>query len=200
MDEWLAALRRQLRTRGEGAPADVLGPRSALAELDTVCASMREGRGGPNKGNRPSLQRDLSRALGSLGPDTQAACAPHLRDFRSELGQLPKRLETPQGARVLALTTGRLREQLQRPEVRMAAWRDALTTFRDLSAAAEACQLCLVQLVELCEEAGHDWSELARRLENVIGDEVSEVVRLRELDAEAIDRSNEMAGLPEERR
>ena len=85
MDEWLPALRRQLRTRGEGAPADVLGPRSALAELDTVCASMREGRGGPNKGNRPSLQRDLSRALGSLGPDTQAACAPHLRDFRSEL-------------------------------------------------------------------------------------------------------------------
>ena len=82
----------------------------------------------------------------------------------------------------------------------MAAWRDALTTFRDLSAAAEACQLCLVQLVELCEEAGHDWSELARRLENVIGDEVSEVVRLGELDAEEVDRSNEMAGLPEERR
>lgn len=77
----LRALRRQLTQRGAQAPADILGPVSALRELEAICAGMLAGRGGPYPANRLSLIDDLSCALRELGSETRQVAGAALPKF-----------------------------------------------------------------------------------------------------------------------
>src|SRR4051794_29961850 len=109
------ALRRQLGERGKSAPPDVMGPVTALRELEAVCRGLLDGRGGPNGPNRDSLRDDVSVTLGGLGRQTAKACGELLRAFQKELPKLPTRLDRPQGARALSLSLGPLFERLATP-------------------------------------------------------------------------------------
>lgn len=178
----LLALRRQLANRGATAPPEVLGPVGALSELQAICGGMLTGRGGPNAGNRPSLTKDLSVALGSLGPEVRTAAAPTLTDFQRELPRLARRLDRPQGARVLALTLRPLLERLATPDVVRAAWRDVVATFLDTAEGAEQCELRLRQLVELAEHTGVDWERRRVTLEYVLSDDARVLAQIGALD------------------
>lgn len=150
----LRALRRRLRFRGVHEPADVLGPVSALHELEAICVGMLSGRGGPNAGNRHSLVDDLRQALGELGPQTRGAAGQLLVDFQRELRRLNARLDMPQGARVTALTVDRVLGRFADESVVAAAWRDTAATFLDDGASSEQCELRIAQLVELAVHRG----------------------------------------------
>jgi len=102
----------------------VLGPITALRELDAVCDGMLSGRGGPNLPNRASLVDELQRSLNQLGMLTRQAAHESLANFQSELARLTRRLDTPSGARVLKLQLGVLLDRLDAEEVVAAAWRD----------------------------------------------------------------------------
>src|SRR5437016_3810974 len=124
-DAGIDAMRRQLPSRGDGAPPEVLGPVSALKELEAICNSMLAGRGGPNVGNRPSLINDLQLSLDSLGGSLRDGVGPVLENLRREIGQIKARLDSPQGARLTALALGSLLERFDRLEAARGAWRDA---------------------------------------------------------------------------
>ncbi len=167
----LRALRRQLRLRGSSAPPDILGPVSALRELEAICTGMLGGRGGPAVANRPSLAKDLSCALRSLGPKTVTTTGKALTSFQAELSSIKDRLETPQGARVTVLSLVVLLERLAEEEVVAAAWWDLVDTFKDDAQSAETCEMRLAQLVELAENRGVDFEQWATLAEGLLGDD-----------------------------
>lgn len=197
MPAWLHSLRQQLDSRGEGAPPEILGPTAALNELDVICSSLLAGRGGPNKGNRPSLETDVRNAYSHLGERTRQVLSPTFQDFVSQLGKLSKRLGSPQGARVVRLSLIPLRERLGRPETLRASWQDVLSTWRDTEESAEVCQLRLAQLIDIAEGYGHDWSRRAPLLQYVIGDDASVVARFGGADSTTVAPDAEHAGLSE---
>lgn len=177
----LRALRRQLSRRGDAAPADTLGPVSALLELDAVCAGMLAGRGGPNQTNRSSLVDDLQRALGALGPETRKEAGQTLESFQRDLKKLGRRLDSTQGARVAALSLRVMLDQLKSEALVAAAWQDAVAVFDDVEASAERCELRLRQLVELAEHRGVDYADWALIAELILGDDArAEPVKLGE--------------------
>jgi hypothetical protein len=196
----LRALRRQLSGRGTYAPTDILGPASALKELEAVCAGMLSGRGGPNVANRSSLSHDLRRALGQLGRETRAAAGKALLSFESELNSLNSRLETPQGARVMALTVGALLERLADETVVAASWHDAVAAFIDNETTAEVCELRLSQLAELAEHRGLDFERWAAHAEALIGDAPYAFAGTDEDVSEAVASGARLAGVSEQRR
>jgi len=196
----LRALRRRLRFRGAYAPADVLGPVSALHELEAICAGMLSGRGGPNVANRPSLVDDLQRALGGLGPQTRDAAGQLLMDFQSELTRLKARLDMPQGARVTALTVGRVLERFNDEAVVAAAWRDTVATFLDDDESSEHCELRIAQLVELAEHRGVEFAAWVARASGLLGDVPHAYKGTGEDVSEALKSGAKLAGVPEARR
>lgn len=167
----LKALRRELSRRGQARPSDVLGPISALQELDAICQGMIAGRGGPNQANRPSLVDDLQQALGQLGAETRTQARQALASFQSELTKLGSRLDTPQGARVVALQLKVLLDALRDEAVVAAAWRDAVATFVNDDSSAESCELRVAQLSELAEHRGVDYEAWVRAAECILGDD-----------------------------
>lgn len=202
-DPGVDAMRRQLPSRGNGAPPEVLGPVSALKELKAICDSMVAGRGGPNVGNRASLINDLQLSLESLGGSLRSGVGPVLEKFRHEIGQTKARLDSPQGARLIALALGSLLERFDRPEAARGAWRDARKAFQDHDASAELCQLRILQLAEIAELRGHDWSERARFLSGVLSDDPASLLQAGELDERSYKRrieSDSSAGVAEWRR
>lgn len=196
----LRALRRRLRFRGADAPADVLGPVSALRELEAICAGMLSGRGGPNVENRRSLVDDLHRALGGLGPQTRAAAGQVLPDFQSELHRLKARLDTPQGGRVTSLTVGRVLERLADERVVAGAWRDTVTAFLDDDRPAEQCELRIAQLVELVEHRGVEYGDWASQASGLLGDLPHAYGGTDEDVSEALEAGAKLAGVSEARR
>lgn len=160
---------------------------------------MLEGRGGPNAGNRPSLTKDLGLALGNLGPELRATLGVALADFQAGLSELGRRLDTPQGARVVALSVRPLLERLAEPAAVHAAWRDAVSTFRD-DQNAESCELRILQLAELCEHRGQDWKSRADSAEYILSDDAHVLARLGEVQPAPAASERELAGVPEERR
>lgn len=196
----LRALRRRLRFRGAYAPADVLGPVSALHELEAICAGMLSGRGGPNVANRPSLVDDLQRALGGLGPQTRDAAGQLLVGFQSELTRLKARLDMPQGARVTALTVGRVLERFRNEAVVAASWRDTVATFLDDEETSEQCELRIAQFVELAEHRGVEFAAWAAPASGLLGDLPQAYRGTGEDIAEALKAGAKLAGVPEARR
>lgn len=196
----LRALRRRLRFRGDYTPPDVLGPVSALLELQAICAGMLSGRGGPNEANRPSLVDDLQCGLGGVGKQTRAAAGELLNDFQSELKHLKARLDTPQGARLTSLTVGRLLERLADESVVAGAWRDTVSTFLDDHERAEQCELRIAQLVELAEHRGVEYGQWAAQASGLLGDGPHAYSDTGEEVTEALKSGARLAGVPEERR
>jgi hypothetical protein len=196
----LRALRRRLRFRGAYAPTDVLGPISALRELEAICAGMLSGREGPNAENRRSLVDDLQRSLSRLGPETRAAARQVLSDFQSDLHRLKPRLDTPQGARLTSLTVGRLLERLTDERVAAGAWRDTVTTFLDDDQTSEQCELRISQLVELAEHRGVEYATWASRASGLLGDSPHAYQGTDENVSEAVTSEARLAGVPEPRR
>lgn len=196
----LQALRRQLAVRGDQAPADILGPIMALRELEAICEGMLGGRGGPNQPNRPSLVSDLGTSLGTLGPQTAAAVGPALASFRSELPRLGKRLDSPQGARVVALSLRPLFDRLSEADVAVAAWRDTVASFTDDDISAEDCELRIRQLVEICEHRGVDWAQRVPTLEALLGDDAGALQRFGELSDQPPATEPQFGGVSEQRR
>lgn len=142
-----------------------------MRELEAICAGMLAGRGGPAVANRPSLVKDLSCALRALGPKTATAAGKALTSFQAELSRIKDRLETPQGARVSALSLVVLLDKLAEEEVVAAAWWDAVDAFKDDAQSAETCELRLTQLVELAENRGVDFEQWATLAEGLLGDD-----------------------------
>jgi hypothetical protein len=149
----------------------VLGPVGALRELEAICEGMLAGRGGPAAANRPSLVSDLSLALRKLGPRTTASAGKTLTSFQAELSRIKERLETPQGARVIALSLAVLFDKLAEELVVAAAWWDTVDAFTDDEVAAETCELRVAQLVELVENRGVDFSRWTNLAEGLLGDD-----------------------------
>ena len=196
----LRALRRQLSQRGADAPPDVLGPVSALREFEAVCGSMLAGRGGPYPANRGSLIDDLSRALRELGPGTQAAAGQVLRDFQTQLPRLHARLDTPQGARVAALSLRPLFSRLAEEAVVGAAWPDTVSAFLDVDTCAEVCERRIAQLTELAENRGVDFSRWVSTAEGLLGDDAWVLSRYEEGVAVDTSAGPQFGRVDEERR
>jgi hypothetical protein len=196
----LRALRRRLEHRGAGAPADILGPISALRELDEICAGMLPARGGPNKSNRTLLTEEIRRALKELGPETAAAAGPQLKNFIAELSRLAARLSSPPGARVTALQVDGLLGRFQDERVVIAAWRDAVDVFNDDDSAAELCELRVAQLTELAEHRGVDYAQWAHVAAWVLGDDARFIRALGEPVAETDEANAHKALVAEDRR
>jgi hypothetical protein len=194
------ALRRQIRGRGSSASPDVLGPVTALRELDAVCDGMLSGRSGPNHANRASLVEDLQHSLNQLGPLTRQAAHESLGNFQSELGRLKMRLDTPSGARVLKLQIGELLARLDVPEVVAAAWRDTVRTFLDDDTTAETCELRVAQLTELAEHRGVDYAAWSQNAEMVLGDHAPTLKFLGEPVVEQPEGKEHVGGVTEDRR
>ncbi len=162
---------------------DVLGPYAAVQELDGVCSGILEGRGPINKANARSLAKDLSLSLSRLGPKLNHALEPVLDDFRRDLNQLAARLETGQGARIVQLSLGSLRQRFELPATTTSAWRDAVDAFADPATSSYDCELRLRQLSDLARARGHDWSALAPLIEDVLSDRAYAIARFRAVDA-----------------
>jgi len=180
-----------------------LGPISALKELEAVCDSMLAGRGGPNVSNRPSLINDLQLGLDRLGGSLKSGVGPLLEDFRREIGHIKARLDSPQGARVIALALEPLLERFRQPQAARGAWRDVRKAFKDHDASAALCQLRILQLAEVTEFRGHDWAERARFLSELLSDEPIALWQVDELDESELKNhmdSDSPAGVPEWRR
>jgi hypothetical protein len=171
-------LRRVLGERGVWAPAEIMGPVSALQEVRAVVESMLGGRGGPNQRNRPSLVIDIGMALGALGPETRVAAGVALEQFQKSLRELPRRLDRPQGARVVALALKPLLERLGEPATIQAAWRDTLNTFCDIGSTMQQCELRLMQLAELAELGGVDFDQRAEVLQAILSDDAAALHQL----------------------
>jgi hypothetical protein len=188
MSPGIGALRRQLGAGGADAPADILGPITALTELQAICRAMLAGRGGPNLSNRPSIVNDVSVALAELGAETQEVLGSVLRDFQRETGALSGksgRLATPQGARVVSLAIEPLLARLSRDAALQAMWRDAVTSFLDVEVAAETCEIRLLQLAETVKAAGIDWKQRADTLEVILSNDPRYLNRVAAVEHEA---------------
>lgn len=198
MSPGLPALRRQLAGAGADASPEVLGPVSALRELEAICSGMLAGRGGPQPGNRRSLVDDARASVKALGRAITAAIGPALTDFHGELTKTQQRLDIPQGARVINLALTPLLERLSTEAVLRAAWRDVVAAFQDVSTSAEMCELRLLQLAELAEHGGVDLADKAAFIELVLSDDVRALGMLSEPTNP--DRTGRFGGVSEERR
>ena len=178
----------------------MLGPITALRELDAVCDGMLSGRGGPNLPNRASLVDELQRSLNQLGMLTRQAAHESLANFQSELARLTRRLDTPSGARVLKLQLGVLLDRLDAEEVVAAAWRDTVRTFLDDDTTAETCELRVAQLTELAEHRGVDYAAWSRNAEMALGDDAHTLEFLGEPVVEQPEGREHVGGVTEERR
>ena len=196
----LRALRRQLGARGAYAPPDILAPISALRELDSICVGMVSGRGGPNKANRPSLIKDVSLALKSLGPKTQKAAGRPFTDFQREIPNVSARLDTPQGARVTQLSVRLLLARLADDRIVGGAWQDTVDAFVDCDTRADDCELRLAQLANLAEHRGVDFDSWASLAEGILGDEPHALSDAGEDMDEAIQSGKNHGGVEERRR
>lgn len=133
---WLAGLRGQLRQGGAGGPPELLGPVTAISELERVCEAMLAGRGGPHDDDRKSLASDVKTMRGALGPEIATELGPPLNLLVADVS--PARLKTAQGARSIRLAVDVVRERLGAPAVRRAAWRDVASTWVRQSTTAPA--------------------------------------------------------------
>ena len=166
---WLDALRQQLDAGGKDAPPEILGPATALDELRAVATNTLQGSGPPNSDDLASLRQDVQAAFEEVGADTLSALAPVLTEFRRDVGRLPSLLGTANGARVALAAAHALEQRLVDRSVAGALWDDMTSTFED-GDDAERCELRILQLREVSERRGHNWSQLSRRVVGVIND------------------------------
>lgn len=125
---------------------------------------------------------------------------PALASFQAELGRLGKRLDSPQGARVIALSLQPLFDRLREAEVAVAAWRDTVASFADDNASAEDCELRIRQLTEVCEHQGVDWARRVPTLEALLGDDTGALQRFGELSDQPPATGPQLGGVSDQRR
>jgi hypothetical protein len=166
-------LRAQLPGGGSQAPPDAMGLPTVLEELGHICAAAGVGRI-VNGGDRASLIADIGGSIAGTGRLTASAAGPEFADFRSELSRLSVRLASAEGARAVSLAAGSLVAALHRPDVSVAAWRDAIAGFDDENVSPETCEALVRNLREVTELRGHLWEGLASRLQGVLGDDFAE--------------------------
>ena len=117
MSAEFSAFRRQLPGGGYGAPADSLGPISALEEL---LSSAR--RGDINKGDGNSLEQDLRKALGDLGTRTKQCCSTEIAPLCPTLSNLRAQIRDPNANAKLQNEARQLLKRLEAGNVRGAAF------------------------------------------------------------------------------
>jgi hypothetical protein len=200
MTPGLGALMRQLSERGASGPSDVLGPVTALKELETVCNDVASGREAPHKPNRVSLMEDIQMSLSALGPCVKAQAEHLLKDFRSLVGKLPASMEAPGDVAVFRLTTGSVLAQLGSDEVVGAAWRDTVAMFRQTNSPSSECELRIMQLVDLAEHRGVDYQAWAKRAELILRDDPRLLAVLGEISEQEASDGRKLAGVDEQRR
>jgi hypothetical protein len=192
MSAEFSALRRQLPGGGYGAPADALGPISALQELELIA-----GRGFINSRDAESLKVDVREALNDLGARTREAARLEIDGFLRGMGDLRKRIADPASRASLRAEVDTVLARLSDDDVRSAAWRDAAGEFLRSDRSAERCELRLLQLRELAEHAGFDWQYLSGQLDFVLEDRR---VVIASLLPEVPEEGEEIAGLTEQAR
>lgn len=202
MSAGLQALRRQLRARGSEASADVLGPITALRELEAVCSSVTAGRGKPNPENRTSLLKDVIASLEALGDTVSGVLAPQLPDFRGQVGGLMKALDSVAATRSIQLGVESLLSELSSAAAPVAAWRDAVAAFLDVNGTSSRCERRIQQLVEIAEHRGVDYDAWARRADSILGDDARVMAQFDVYVADDYVRNDgiPLAGLNEDRR
>ncbi|UGS36106.1 hypothetical protein [Capillimicrobium parvum] len=170
----LLDLRAELSEGADKAPPELLGPISALLEVDYTCESVMKGRR-INPGDRQCLVADLGSMHRALGPRTRAAASPELDDFVRGLSKLARRLDDAGQARSAQLTTRSLLAAMARPDVARAAWNDAVHAFESRETTPQECMYRLRVLQEICEHRGYQWHPqgLADQLVIRLGDVVA---------------------------
>lgn len=165
-------LRHLLNTKAKQGPRpenldDVLRPLAALHEVVLVCESLLNSRPAPGKDDRRSLKGDVEQALNRLGPQAKRALQPALAEYMAQINTLGKLMDGPGGARRLLSATRDLSDQIRRPVIAQAMWRDMVADIRKGSD-EEIYTLRLLQLREVQGNLGHAWHERAGELRSSI--------------------------------
>lgn len=151
----------------------------------------------------PSL-RTSSGSIERLGPEATDVIAPQLADFKKQIGGLGKTLDSVPATRTVNLALSSLLERLGTAEAVAAGWRDAVATFRHLSASPDCCEMRILQLVELAENRGVDYETWALKAERFLGDDARILASLGEktgvTDAPTGQLAAQLGGVSEERR
>lgn len=192
MSACFSAFRRQLPGGGYGAPSDALGPIAVLEEL-----VLQARAGSINKADAASLEQDVRSALQELGPRTQEAVGQGLSLFLKIVGKLRPRIEDDVDADLLQKEVSLLLRCLSRPTVREAAFEDAWRSFLRADRPPERCELRLLQLRELVEHAGFDWSRICNRLDAILEDHRDAIAKV---DPAVAADGTETAGISEKER
>jgi len=168
-----------------------------MRELAAAARSTLGGRP-MNLPDARSLRDDLRRSTETVGPQMRTEIETALRDLTSDFELLPTRLTSPTGSTLLLGHAENLLDVLRKPQLGVAAWRDVVTAFEGRDAAS-TCESRISQLRTILEERGHDWSERASRLAEVLNDRAITISRLRGEEPKSWD-PRELAGTTEDER
>lgn len=175
---------------GGTPPLHLLGPVTALRELEVTARSVVAGHGEVNEHDAGSVRRDVQKALAGLGPATARRLAVDLTELGRDVGQLPARLRAPRTAQRMVAAAQALLIRLDADDVAAAAWQDTVDAFADPGVTFDACELRLQALRELTELRGHDWDWLA---EDLVACLEGDAERLRRAAADGGDASDRLA-------
>lgn len=173
LPDWLYELRRQLSAGGAQAPPETLGPLTAIEELRSVATAVLNGLGPPQRpADCRSLRDDFIAAFEALGPHLAATTQPTFEEFSPSFAQLEELIKGRDGAQLLKDAVDEMERCLLKPSSVSAAWDDVVGAFQG-DEDAEACELRLMQLRELCERRGRDWRQLASGVTGIINDDLA---------------------------
>ena len=151
------------------APPEILGPSTALEDTSLAAASTLAGRGMDSSEDRASLRDDLALAIEQLGPRVQATAKLSLDEVRRQLPSMPTLIQEVGGAEALKALVESVGGELGSTPVVLAAWADLLDSFFG-NAPAEECELRLLQMGEIVDLRGGDWTFLGNEVRQVLWD------------------------------
>jgi hypothetical protein len=152
------------------APPEILGPGTALEDASLAAASTLAGRGMDSSEDRASLRDDLALAIEQLGPAVQEVAKLSLGEVRRQLPHLPALIQEVRGAEALKALVEGVSAELGSSAVVLAAWADLLDSFFGSAPAAE-CELRLLQLGEIVDLRGGDWTFMGNEVRKVLWDD-----------------------------
>jgi hypothetical protein len=194
LDPEVRALAQRIGAQDSHPPPQILGPATALDDLGAAVTSTLAGRMIDTAEDRSSLRDDVARALDALGPGTQAAATQPISELRQALSAIPTRLMSVAGAQRLQGLIETSRTGFGAEAVVKAAWKDVLAAFTG-DDWAETCELRLLQLAEIVELGGGDWSHLANGLRGILYDDRMRMAAFDLLELEEGTSVTESAGV-----
>jgi hypothetical protein len=172
LPSWLLALQQTLDGDRLSTRRRVLGPITALNELESLTSA-----GPPRAADVASLTSDLRLALQELGPDLASVTRVGVMEFqRHTLSQLRQMLASKEGLGLAATAARTLRERLRADDSAAAAWRDYVQAFRE----NDRYEVCLRRwsiLYEIVTHRGHVWESESELIARVINDSAEHAAR-----------------------